>query len=90
MEFSVFQPLCPYSGYAYPYRDDHTRMEAVCHKKDRRPQNGSWSICDEAHCPYFGLKISGRNAMIFDSSGAKLGEFKEINMTAVLQPEDYE
>ena len=90
MEFNIFQPLCPYNSLAYAYRDDHTRMEPVCNRDDRRPDGHSWSICDEAHYPYFGVRIVGNNATIYNGQGARLGDCKSIEATAVLDPEDYE
>ena len=90
MEFNIFQPLCPFRGLAYAYQDDHTRMEMVCHRDDRRPDGHSWSICDEGHCPYFGIRIVGSNVTIYGSHGAELGKCKSIKATAILAPEDYE
>ena len=90
MEFNTFQPLCPYSSLAYAYQDDHTRMEMVCNRNDRRPAGHSWSICDEAHCPYFGIRIIGSNVTIYGSHGAELGKCKSIKATAILAPEHYE
>ena len=90
MEFNTFQPLCPYSSLAYAYQDDHTRMEMVCNRNDRRPAGHSWSICDEAHCPYFGIRIVGSNVTIYNSYGVELGQCESIEATAILPPEDYE
>lgn len=90
MNFKTFQPLCPYGSLAYAYRDDHTRMELVCNRDDRRPEGHSWGICDEAHCPYFGIRISGKDATAYGSNGEKLGKCGSIEAMAVLPPEDYE
>lgn len=75
---------------AYAYQDDHTRMEPVCNRDDRRPDGHSWSICDEVHCPYFGIRIIGNNVTIYNSQGAEIGNCRSIEATAVLDPEDYE
>ena len=89
MEFHIFQSLCPYSSLAYAYQDDHTRMEMVCNRDDRRPAGHSWSICDKAHCPYFGIRIVGSNVTIYNNT-VELGKCENIEATVVLAPEDYE
>ena len=90
MEFNTFQLSCRFSSFASAYRDDHTRMEIVCNRDDRRPDGHSWGICDEAHCPYFGIRIAGSNAIMYDSQGAEVGRAERIEIAAVLNPEDYE
>ena len=89
MEFATFQLLCPYNSLAYVYQDDHTRMKPVCNRSDRRPEGSSWGKCDEAHCPYFGVGIVGKNVAIYNN-GMELGKCESITATVVLQPEDYE
>lgn len=89
MDFNIFQPLCPYSSLAYVYQDDHTRMEPVCNRNDRRPAGHSWSVCDKAHCPYFGIHIVGSNVTIYGSHGEKFGQCRNIETMAVLNPMDY-
>lgn len=90
MDFQTFQPHCRYSGFAFAYRDDHTRMEPVCHKEDRIPPGSSWGICDEQHCPYFGFQIAGTDVRMYDSQGKLLGSADSITINGVLPPEDYE
>lgn len=89
MEFNTFQQLCHYCKLAYVYRDDHTRMEPVCKKKNRRPVGHSWSICDEEHCPYFGIRIVGDNSVIY-KQGEEIGKCERIEATVISNPEDYE
>lgn len=36
MEFNIFQPLCHFSGLAYAYQDDHTRMEVAVEQEPQR------------------------------------------------------
>ena len=88
MEFNIFQPLCPYNSLAYAYQDDHTRMEPVCNRDDRRPDGHSWSICDEAHCPYFGTQMIGNNIIIYQEN-IKIGKAKKITAKMILEPEEY-
>ncbi len=89
MDFQTFQPLCPYSYMSYVYPYDHTRMEATCQRKDRIPPGESWGICDKAHCPYFGEKITGDNIVIYDSLGNVVATAETMTATLILEPESY-
>ena len=90
MDFLMFQPHCRYSGLAYAYRDDHTRMESVCYREDRIPTGSSWGICDEKHCPYFGFQITGTDVAMYNGQGKQMGRADSITVNGVLPPEDYE
>ncbi len=89
-DFDSFQLVCRHCRSAFVYRDDHTRMGMVCVRPDRIPAGHSWGKCDETHCPYFGIRIDGRNVTLYDCQGAKLGECGSVKAAVVLEPEDYE
>lgn len=90
MDFNTFEPLCPHGRTVYPYRDDHTKLAVACQREDRIPPGHSWGICDEAHCPYFGIEINGANVTVHDGKGAVVGRSDSIKLTAVKTPEDWE
>lgn len=88
MNFKTFQSLCFFSSLAYAYQDNHMWIESVCNRNDRRPDGHSWSICDEAHCPYFGTQMIGNNIIIYQEN-IKIGKAKKITAKMILEPEEY-
>lgn len=90
MKLNPIRAICMHRGYAFAYRDDHTRVEPVCHRLDRIPSGHSWGICDEAHCPDSGIQVTGNNVTMYDSQGVEIGKCRQIEITIVLDPEDYE
>lgn len=88
--FTTFQSQCKNRGDAFVYRDDHTRMKSVCYRRDRIPEGHSWGICDEKHCPFFGVKITGTNCILYGDNDDELCRCKEISFIGTLSPEDYE
>lgn len=58
MNFQTFQSYCKYAQYGLK-QDTVREFELTCRKPDRIPAGRSWGICDEAHCPNFGVKCSG-------------------------------
>lgn len=45
---------------------------------------------DAAHCPYAGIRITGKNGAVYNSNGAGIGMFRSAEAAVVLEPEDYE
>lgn len=82
MDFKTFQSSCRYAQYGL--KDNTIRdFELTCRKPECVPQGHSWGICDEAHCPHFGMKVSGgtmidaetgKVLLTFDSGRIVLGE----------------
>lgn len=55
MKFETFQTNCKYAKFGL--KEDTVReFELTCRKPERIPKGHSWGICDEQHCPYFGMK----------------------------------
>lgn len=55
MNFKTFQSNCKYAKYGL--KEGTIRVfELTCRKPECIPEGCSWGICDEAHCPYFGVK----------------------------------
>ena len=62
MRFSEFSNACKFAGLTFT-DDSHVEIIDICKKPGRIPQGQSWGICDEEHCPYFGIK--GRKGTIY-------------------------
>ena len=58
MNFKTFQSNCKYAEYGLK-QNTVRDFELTCRKPDRIPQGCSWGICDEMHCPHFGINIDG-------------------------------
>lgn len=74
MNFKVFQSNCKYAQYGLK-QDTVRDFELTCRKLECVPQGCSWGVCDEAHCPHFGIKIDS-GAMIDAKTGETLLSFK--------------
>lgn len=74
MNFKTFQSNCKYAQYGLK-QDTVRDFELTCRKPECVPQGHSWGICDEGHCPHFGIKING-GAMIDAETGETLLSFK--------------
>lgn len=73
MDFNTFQSNCKYA--AYGIKDGYSSVfELTCRRPDRIPQGHSWGVCDEMHCPHFGIKIDG-GVMIDAETGKTLMTF---------------
>jgi hypothetical protein len=73
MDFKTFQSSCKYAHYGLKQgtiRD----FELTCRKPECIPQGHSWGICDEIHCPHFGLKC-GHGVMTDATTGKPLLTF---------------
>jgi hypothetical protein len=55
MNFKTFQSNCKYAQYGLK-QDTVRDFELTCRKPGCVPKGCSWGVCDEAHCPYFGIK----------------------------------
>jgi len=73
MNFKTFQSNCKYAKYGIKdgYSSD---FELTCRRPDRIPQGHSWGVCDEMHCPHFGIKIDD-GVMIDAETGKTLLTF---------------
>ena len=63
MNFKTFQSNCKYAQYGLK-QNTARDFELTCRKPERVPKGCSWGVCDEAHCPYFG--INGKNGVAID------------------------
>ena len=72
IDFERFVPACRFVGEGY---NGAGGFDRVCRRRDRRPPNASWGICDEAHCPYFGVRTGPGEVFC---NGKKVGEFTEM------------
>lgn len=62
MNFKTFQLNCKYAKYGIK-QDTVRDFELTCRKPECIPKGESWGVCDEAHCPYFGVKCMDGIAM---------------------------
>ena len=76
MEFEEFQTACKFMSFGYK-GGIGDQFEPVCNRRDRIPRRHSWGICEEQHCPYYGIKI-GPGAIFMN--GKKIGTFDEAQM----------
>ena len=73
MNFKTFQSNCKYAKCGI--KDGYSSVfELTCRRPDRIPQGHSWRVCDEAHCPHFGIKIDS-GVMIDTNTGKTLLTF---------------
>lgn len=56
MNFKTFQSNCKYAQYGLK-QDTVRDFELTCRKSERVPKGCSWGVCDEAHCPHFGIMV---------------------------------
>ncbi len=77
MPFEEFQMIC---RYCHPGSDGKGGFEDTCRKPDRIPPGHSWKKCREDYCPYFGVKMKGKNAKIF-LEGKEVGTIEELTLT---------
>lgn len=73
MNFKTFQSNCKYAKYGIKYGYSSV-FELTCRRHDRIPQGHSWGVCNEMHCPYFGIKIDD-GVMIDAETGKTLLTF---------------
>ena len=73
MDFKIFQSYCKYAKYGIS--DDCTgSFELTCRKPGCIPTGDSWGICDEKHCPNFGMTVGG-GVMVDAKTGETLLTF---------------
>lgn len=74
MNFKTFQSNCKYAQYGLK-QDTVREFELTCRKPECVPQGYSWGVCDERHCPHFGIKINS-GVMIDVETGETVGSFR--------------
>lgn len=74
MKFKTFQSNCKYAQYGLK-QDTVRDFELTCRKSECVPQGHSWGVCDESHCPHFGIKIDS-GVMIDAETRKVLGSFR--------------
>ena len=73
INFQTFQNDCKHAQYGL--KEDTVReFELTCRNPKCIPKGRSWGVCDEIHCPHFGIKIDG-GAMIDAETGKALMTF---------------
>lgn len=78
MDFKTFQSYCKYAQYGIK-QDTVRDFELTCRKPGRIPSGHSWGVCDETHCPCFGLKC--QNGVAVDAeTGEVLFSFGECRI----------
>lgn len=66
MTFVEYQSICPFAKFGL--KDGYlSEFELTCRRKDNIPAGHSWGVCDEKHCPEFGVKIEMRDIVIRNS-----------------------
>lgn len=70
MNFRTFKNNCKYAEYGLK-QDTVREFELTCRNPKCIPQGSSWGICDEAHCPHFGMMVGG-GEMIDEKTGKVL------------------
>lgn len=76
MDFSIFQNNCKYAKYGLR-KDTVREFELTCRNPECIPEGCSWGVCDEKHCPHFGvicIEVSG-GEMINQETGKVLLTF---------------
>ena len=73
MNFETFQSMCKYAAYGLKEGYAST-FELTCRNPECVPQGCSWGICDEEHCPHFGIKCK-KGAAIDLKTGEVLFSF---------------
>ena len=68
MNFKTFQSNCKYARYGLK-QDTVRDFELTCRKPECVPQGHSWGVCDESHCPYFGIRC--KNGVAIDPQTGK-------------------
>lgn len=73
INFQTFQHDCKHAQYGLK---EGTVREFVmtCRRPDCIPKGHSWGVCDEAHCPHFGINIDS-GVMIDANTGKTLLTF---------------
>jgi hypothetical protein len=62
MKFKTFQSNCKYAQYGL--KENTIRdFELTCRKPECIPKGHSWGVCDEMHCPHFGIKCKNGTAI---------------------------
>lgn len=57
INFQTFQHNCKHAQYGL--KEGTVReFEMTCRNPKCVPKGQSWGVCDEAHCPHFGMKIT--------------------------------
>ena len=74
MNFKTFQSNCKYAQYGLK-QDTVRDFELTCRKPECVPTGHSWGVCDETHCPHFGMKCES-GTMIDSGTGKVLFTFK--------------
>lgn len=71
MSFLEYQSICPFCKFGI--KDDClSEFELTCRRKDNIPHGWSWGICDEKHCPEFGVEINMRDIVARDAVTGKV------------------
>lgn len=55
-KFEKFQAVCRFMQFGV-INDSTTEFEPTCRRADRIPEGSSWGVCNEQHCPYFGIVV---------------------------------
>ena len=69
ISFRTFQSHCKYVKYGLK-QDTVREFELTCRNPKCVPKGCSWGVCDEAHCPYFGIRIE--NGTMIDKETGKV------------------
>ena len=73
INFKTFQSNCKYAQYGL-IQDTIRDFELTCRNQKCIPHVHSWGVCDEMHCPHFGVTID-IGAMIDPETGETLLSF---------------
>ena len=73
MGFKTFQSACKWARYGL--KENSHDFELTCRKPECKPKNASWGVCDEMHCPFFGVKVQ-EGRFIDEKTGNTLITFK--------------
>lgn len=73
MNFKTFQSNCKHAKYGLKL-GTVIDFELTCRNPECVPKGHSWGVCDEAHCPHFGIKC-GSGEMIDAKTGKVLMTF---------------
>ena len=66
MDFLTFQSNC--RSCKFGLKDGYlSEFELTCRRCDNIPPGHSWGICDEEHCPEFGVVIDMKDIRVYDA-----------------------
>lgn len=71
MDFLTFQSNC--RSCKFGLKDGYlSEFELTCRRPDNIPRGHSWGICDEEHCPEFGVVINMKNITVYDADSLEV------------------